>query len=107
MSKASLQASAFLAAASRNGFSVQIKGSSVVCIERQFEPGDRNAYVACDMMGPDVLDLAPLRGGSVWGSDGASVGGMVALHSGRYSLNKSGNGSAFMRALAAKIGGVP
>jgi hypothetical protein len=52
-----------------------------------------------------VLDLAPLKGGSVWGTDGGSIGGAVALQNGQFVMNKSGSGGVrFMRELRKQLG---
>jgi hypothetical protein len=49
------------------------------------------------MFAEGVLSISGLKGGSVWGTDGGSVGGAVALQTGRFQLNKSGNnGKRFM-----------
>lgn len=93
----------FLSAAREHGFTVSIASENVVRITKAFAPGDNDAFIACDMFGGNVLALAPLRGGSVWGTDGGSVGGAYALNHGRYTLNKSGTSKRFMRLLAAHL----
>ncbi len=69
-------------------------------VEKSFTPGDVQAFVTCDMDAPFLLALAPLRGGSVWGTDGGSVGGYSAVKHGQYVLNKAGQGARFVAALA-------
>lgn len=100
MSKAKEQAQAFLAKAQQHGFTVQCKGQTVVTIHKTFAPGDLHAFAEADMDAYTVLSYAPLKGGSVWGTDGGSVGGSVGLKNGHYTLNKSGdNGVRFTAAL--------
>jgi hypothetical protein len=76
----------------------------IVTIRKSFTPGDREAYVECDMSAYDILSIAPLKGGSVWGTDGGSIGGMVGLNGGYYTLNKSGKGGKTFIAELAKLG---
>ena len=103
MSKANEQAQAFLAAAQKHGFRVSCT-RSVVSISREFTPGDHNAFNECDMFAGSVLAEAPLKGGSVWGTDGGSIGGHVAIQSGFFNMKKSGTGVRFTTALAKLVG---
>jgi len=102
MSKQNEIAAAFLAQATKLGFSVSVR-DTVVTISKSFTPGDIDAFSACDCFGPLLLDQAPIKGGSVWGTDGGSVGGYSAVKHGRYTLNKSGTGKRFLSALAAAV----
>lgn len=92
------QAQAFVAACREHGFTWSAS-ASVVRISKEFTPGDGYAFADCDMVAGDILALAPLKGGSVWGTDGGSVGGHVGLTHGRYELKKSGTGARFLAAL--------
>lgn len=102
MSKSLKQAQDFLAAAKAAGFSVTVT-PSVVKIHKTIPVGDKAAFVDADMAAPSILSLAPLKGGSIWGTDGGSVGGHAALTSGKFVMNKSGSGSNFTKALAKLI----
>jgi hypothetical protein len=104
MSKVSSQVKAFVAACKANDFAFEVTGNNTVRITAQFHPGDKEAFTKYDMYAPDVLALAPLRGGSVWGTDGGSVGGHVALTSGRFVMNKSGTAKLFLAELRAAAG---
>lgn len=103
MSKSNEQAEKFLSLASREGFVVDASHPSVLRISKRFAPGDSRTFADADMTAYGILNEAPLRGGSVWGTDGGSVGGMVGLKSGKYVLNKSGTGASFMKALKNTI----
>jgi len=94
------QAAKFVAECQRRGFTWEVVSPSVIRVRKSFAPYDRDAYTDCDHFGPQLLSLAPLKGGSVWGSDGGSVGGHVALSNGDYVLSKSGEGVRFTNALA-------
>jgi hypothetical protein len=94
------QAQEFVKACKANGFSWEARSDSVITIRAAFLPGSKDDFVRCDMFAGSVLSHAPLKGGSVWGTDGGSVGGFSALQSGQFVMNKSGeSGKRFMAAL--------
>ena len=100
----STPAQAFANACITAGFTFNIKGANVVSVSKSFEPGDNAAFVSCDMIAPGLLDMVPLRGGSVWGTDGAGIGGMIARKNGSFTLNKSGTGAgSFLRDLSKLV----
>lgn len=99
MSKAQEQVTKFLNACNQYGFSYEIASDHVIRIIKDFTPGDSEVFTMCDMYVGDVLALIPLRGGSIWGTDGNSVGGAIALKNGRFVMNKSGDGIRFIKAL--------
>lgn len=101
--KTQTEVAAFIAACNKHGFDYEV-ANGVVRISKRFTRGDLAAFSDCDMTASCVLDLAPLRGGSVWGTDGGSVGGHAALQSGFFRMNKSGSGARFLAALAATKG---
>lgn len=105
MSVAKQQAENFLNACRASGFSFQIKSDSVLSIRKDFTPGDHTAFSYADMDAYGVLATAPLKGGSVWGTEGSNIGGAVGLKNGYYVLNKSGSGTRFMNALR-KLGDI-
>jgi hypothetical protein len=104
MTKAADQAKAFLLICNSNGFQLTRVTDSVVTIMKTFTPDDKDAFATADMMSGTVLDYAPLKGGSVWGTDGGSIGGAVGLQRGQYVLNKSGEGKRFTSALKKLTG---
>jgi hypothetical protein len=97
------QVDAFLAACEEFGFQWSMYSMSVVAISKFFTPGDKEAFTHCDMFAGSVLELAPLRGGSVFGTDGGSVGGYVALKNGQFQMRKSGEGKRFMAELQKRV----
>jgi hypothetical protein len=98
MSKAKEQAEKFFKACREAGFTIHA-GASIVSISKQFAAGDKDAFSSADMDAFSLLALAPMKGGSVWGTDGGSVGGYSGLMKGQYILNKSGSGTYFLNAL--------
>lgn len=91
----------FVSEAKAGGWSVYASAASVT-ITKSFTPGDKLAYSDADSDAYGILGLAPLKGGSVWGTDGGSVGGAVGLDGGYYRLSKSGTGKRFL-AVVAKL----
>jgi hypothetical protein len=89
-------AAQFLMAATQHGYSVEAHRSGdqyVVTVAASFTPGDRDAYVRCDGSGCSVLAILPMtKPGSIWGTDGGSVGGHAGMTGGYYHLSKSGVG---------------
>lgn len=87
-------AAKFVAFARERGFTIDVRSSHVVSVSKHFTPRDANAYTDAEMDSSTLLGLAPHKGGSVWGTDGGSVGGAVALQNGDFRMCKSGNGAA-------------
>lgn len=105
MNNLQAQVKTFMETAAKHKFNIVATSDTVIRITRKFEVGDRQAFCECDMMASSVLDLAPLKGGSVWGTDGGSIGGAVALQNGLFVMNKSGSaGVRFMRELRKQLG---
>jgi hypothetical protein len=94
---------AFLTVCQQEGFTYEVRGTTV-SISRKFQAGSREQYAYCDMTGPGILGAIPNKGGSQWGTDGASIGGAIAIQTGRYTLNQSGCSKMFCKALLARIG---
>lgn len=93
------QVDAFVSACKSAGFVWSVRGS-IVTIEALFTPNDRDAFVTLDSRYGGVLSLAPLKGGSVWGTDGGGVGAVAAMHHGRFTMSKSGTAKRFLAALS-------
>ena len=94
-----VQAREFAAACAADGWRYEVRGS-IVTITKFFAAGDMRAFADCDMTAYGILSRAPLKGGSVWGTDGGSVGGMSAVNNGCYRLNKSVTAKRFIAELA-------
>jgi hypothetical protein len=101
---AATDAKAFLEECSRKGFLVEVK-ENVVTVLKNFEVGNLEEFAKCDFEAPLLLMRVPITRGSIWGTDGGSVGGWAAVQNGRFRLNKSGYGSKrFMKALQDLVG---
>lgn len=87
------------AAADKYGFQLEVRGG-VLTVHKSFPAGSNDGFVECDMMYGSVLDLLPrTEPGSDWGTDGGGIGGMVALNSGRFKMNRSGGSKRVLKAL--------
>lgn len=56
---------------------------------KTFRPGDKEAYVMAESDVGIIYETPSVGAGSVWGTDGGSVGGMVGLNGGYMVLKKS------------------
>jgi hypothetical protein len=90
--------------ASKYGFTLEVRGG-VLTVHSTFKGGDVSAWFRdCDMTYYSVLGLLPrTEPGSDWGTDGGSIGGMCAMQSGHFKMNRSGGSKRVLTALA-KIG---
>ncbi len=96
-------ARAIKAAADRLGFTLEVRGS-VLTVHKSFPAGSNDGFVECDMTYYDVLGLLPrTEPGSDWGTDGGGIGGMCALQSGRFKMNRSGGSKRVLAALAKMV----
>ena len=71
----------------------------ILRITKRIPIGDNHAFANADMEAFSLLGMVPLKGGSVWGTDGGSIGGMSAMNQGLYRLNKSGTGKRILDAI--------
>lgn len=81
----------FYSAAKAGNWKIEAR-DTIVTITRHFAPGDNAEFVSCDGDYYGVLSTLRARGGSMWGTDSASVGGHVALRTGTFRMNVSGVG---------------
>jgi hypothetical protein len=88
-------------AAAKHGFTLEVRGG-ILTVHSRFQGGDVNAWFRdCDMTYGCVTGLLPsVEPGSEWGTDGGSVGGMSAINSGHFKMNKSGGSKRVLTALA-------
>lgn len=100
MTKSETTARAFLRACQEAGFTVSVNDRSIVTIHTTFDQGDNDAFIAADGTAPGLLAMLPVgQPGSVWGTDGGSVGGAGARDNGYYTLKKSGVQKRILTAL--------
>jgi hypothetical protein len=78
----------FLARAKDRDVLVVVRGA-ILTLSKLFTPGSKEGYTAAET-DVSLIYEAPGKGGSIWGSDGGSMGGAIGLQQGRMHLNKSG-----------------
>jgi len=101
---AAVEAKAFLDRCTAKGFRVEVQ-PNIVTVHKNFEIGNLDEFAKCDFEAPLLLMSVPLSGGSIWGTDGGSVGGWSAVQNGRFKLHKSGyRAKRFMAALEKLVG---
>lgn len=98
-SKSAILAQGFLNKAKELGFTVVVRSPSVVSISKAIIPNNSDSFMDAEIGSSILLSMAPLKGGSIWGSDGGSIGGAIAMKNGFFEMKKSGEGSNFMKAL--------
>lgn len=86
--------------ASEYGFTVEARGC-IVSVTKRITPNDGAAFADAETGASILLDLAPqTQPGSVWGTDGLSIGGLSAMRSGVFKMNKSGVSKRMISALS-------
>jgi hypothetical protein len=91
-------------AAVKHGFTLEVRGG-ILTVHSRFQGGEVNEWFRnCDMSYYSVLGLLPrTEAGSDWGTDGGSIGGMAAINSGAFKMNRSGGSKRVLAALV-KLG---
>lgn len=83
-------ASEFIAKAKELGFSYCISGC-IVKVNKNFTPRDPAAFGKAESNANTLLSIIPRSSpGSIWGTDGSSVGGFLGFEQGYMELCKSG-----------------
>lgn len=103
MSKATQTAIKILDTARELGWEVKVRrNASILTIEKRISGNDE--FVIADMEYYTILSELPTTSpGSIWGTDGGGIGGISALNSGLFTMNKSGGSKRVLRALAGML----
>lgn len=95
------QANKLKQTAAELGFTVEVS-AGILRVSKRIIPGDPASFADADMSVYSVLELLPRTSpGSDWGTDGGSIGGMSAMNTGRFLMNRSGGSARVLKALAA------
>lgn len=95
------QSKALKAKADELGFTVAVRGS-ILTVSKRITPGSNESFADADMSVYSVLELLPRTSpGSDWGTDGGSIGGMSAMNTGRFVMNRSGGSVRILKALSS------
>lgn len=99
MSKSKAVAQQIIDMALQLGWVVAVRGSVMVA-SKSFQAGDIDAFVTADSEYGCITGLLPqTRAGSVWGTDGSSVGAVQATKDGLFLIHKSGGDRRVISAL--------
>lgn len=68
----------------------------VLTLTKEFTPGDSAGYSEAESSVSILYSVPCTESGSIWGTDGLSIGGMVGLKNGLMRLNRSGVSKRFI-----------
>lgn len=72
------------------GFTFTVRGS-VVKIAKSISANSNEAFTQAESQSSSILAEVPMTAASsIWGTDGGSIGGLSAMQTGSFSMNKSG-----------------
>lgn len=74
----------------------------ILTLTKRIPIGDVRSFADAEADCSIIYDL-PGGCGSVWGTDGGSIGGMSALNAGRFRLNRSGVQKRVLKSIRALI----
>lgn len=93
-------AKAVIAKAKETGFALSVNRTTL-SVRKVFTPGAHDAYTAAESDANTILGMVRMvEPGSVWGTDGNSVGGHIGLMRGYMELHKSGCAKRILSAIA-------
>jgi hypothetical protein len=103
MSKAQETARKILDTARKLGWNVEVRrGNTILTISKRISGNDE--FVTADMEYYTILgELPTTSAGSIWGTDGGGIGGMIALNTGVFTMHRSGGSKRVLTALAKII----
>jgi hypothetical protein len=95
------QSAHLLAVAKDLGFTVTVRNNSILTVSKRIIPGNAASFADADMSVYSVLECLPRTSpGSDWGTDGGSIGGMSAMNTGNFAMNRSGGSKLILKALS-------
>ncbi len=88
----------FLAAVHDNGVTIEriVPETGLITLSKLFTAGDRDLYAMAETDVSIIYSVPQTQPGSTWGTDGATIGGMVAIKNGKMVLNRSGCSKRFL-----------
>ena len=89
----------FLALCKKNGITIE-RTSPVLSLFKKFTPGNCAEYADAESDVSILYSVPCTSGGSIWGTDGGSIGGAIGMKDGYMRLNRSGVSKKFLKELA-------
>lgn len=94
-----LTAQEFLALCKKNGITIERITGTVLTLYKSFTPGNCLEYSNAENSVSILYYVPCTSAGSIWGTDGATIGGAVGLAGGYMRLNRSGVSKRFLKEL--------
>jgi hypothetical protein len=88
----------FVQSCRNNQVAIEVRGAGILTLSKRITIGDGLAFADAESDCSIIYDL-PGGCGSVWGTDGGSIGGMVAMQTGHFKLNRSGVQKRILKAI--------
>lgn len=99
LSKNQIMAQEFVAKCKEYGFNYSVS-ESVIKVSKTIPTDSNDDFCIAESQSGSLLCIIPqTKPGSVWGTDGASVGGWHAIKSGNFQMNKSGCSAHVLNAI--------
>lgn len=81
------------------GFSFKVR-DTVVSVSKTIATNNSEAFATAENQSSSLLiDIPMTTPGSVWGTDGGSIGGLSAMQTGAFSMNQSGCSKRVLNAI--------
>jgi hypothetical protein len=77
--------------------------SGILTLSKPFPAGSLEGFTEAESAVSILYSVPTSSAGSVWGTDGGSVGGYSAVQSGMMTLHKSGCAKRFLKALSKEL----
>ena len=89
----------------RNGVEIARiqKNGGLITLTKAFQPGDKVAFGDAESDVSVIYEIPTTAPGSIWGTDGASVGGYSAVQNGLMKLSRSGCSKRWLAQVAKLI----
>lgn len=93
----------FIQYCNANAIAIERCAGSTITLCKRFAAGSAHGYTGAESDVSILYDTPSAGEGSVWGTDGGSIGGMVGMTGGYMRLNKSNVAKRFVKALGKLI----
>ena len=93
----------FIETCNRYGFTFSTRGS-IITVEKLIRAGSNEDFADAESQSSNLLSMIPMTSpGSIWGTDGLSVGGYTAMKTGGFRMNKSGCSKRVLNAIKKNL----
>ncbi len=86
------------------GFKITDANGTVFTVHKTFTPDDKAAYSSAESDANSLVNMVRrTESGSIWGTDGGSIGGAIGLKGGYMTLHKSGCSKQILSAIRKEL----